>query len=76
MSSQQIGKITAVDAAAMTFGCHWRSDDWTYQTNAKTTFQRGGSAVRFADLKTGDVVQVLFHMEGTTEVADVVMISN
>jgi hypothetical protein len=76
MSSQQIGRITSVDPAAMTIGCHWSTGDWTYQTSAKTTFKRGGSAASFADLKAGDVVQVLFHMEGTAEVADAVMISN
>ena len=73
---QQIGKITSIDTAAMTFGCHWGSGDWIYHTNAKTTFRRGSAPAGFADLKTGDVVQVLFHMEGNTEVADAVMISN
>lgn len=74
-SLQQIGRVTSVDPAAMTFACHWASGDWTYHVTEKTAFRRDGKAATMNDLKTGDVVQVLFHMEGTNEVADAVGIS-
>lgn len=73
---QQIGRVTQIDQASMTFGCHWRTGDWTYQANAKTTFRMGETAAGFADLKPGATVQVLFHFVGKTEVADAVMISS
>jgi len=70
----ETGTITAVDAAAMTFSCHWKTGDWTYQVTADTAFHQGGAKVRFADLKRGAVVKVKYHYEGKTEVADTVTI--
>jgi hypothetical protein len=67
--------VTSIDAAAMTFACHWATGDWTYHVTEKTSFRRDGAAATMNDLKTGDVVQVLFHMEGPNEVADAVVIS-
>jgi hypothetical protein len=72
---QQIGRVTAIDATAMTFSCHWSTGDWTYHVTKLTAFRKNGAGASFADLKSGDVVQVLFHREGPTEIADAVMIS-
>jgi uncharacterized protein DUF5666 len=70
----ETGTVTSVDAAAMTFSCHWKTGDWTYQVTADTAFHQGGAKVRFADLKPGAVVKVKYHFEGKTEVADTVTI--
>jgi hypothetical protein len=73
--AQQIGRVTAVDTTAMTLACHWTTGDWTYHITPKTTFRRNGASASLADVKTDDVVQVLFHMEGANEVADAVIVS-
>ena len=70
----ETGTVTAVDAAAMTFSCHWKTGDWTYHVTADTAFHQGGAKVRFADLKPGAIVKVKYHFEGKTEVADTVTI--
>jgi len=75
LEGQQIGRVTVMDKAAMTFGCHWQSSDWTYQVAPKTVFRKGGAA-NFSDLKSGDTVEVLFHMDSDKRVADTVYISN
>jgi hypothetical protein len=70
----ETGSVTAIDPAAMTFSCHWKSSDRTYQVNAQTMFRKSGAKVRFADLKPKDVVKVKFHTSGKTEVADEVTV--
>lgn len=76
LEGQQIGRVTAVDAAGMTFACHWSTRDWTYHVTNRTTVRKNGASASLADLKSGDVVQVLFHMDGDKRVADAVYVSN
>ncbi|HWE07418.1 MAG TPA: hypothetical protein VG274_11955 [Rhizomicrobium sp.] len=73
--SQQIGRVVAVDPAGMTLKCHWVAEEWTYHVTPKTTFRKNGARTSLADLKSDDVVQVLFHREGTNQVADAVIVS-
>lgn len=70
----ETGSVTAIDPAAMTFSCHWKTSDRTYQVSAQTVFRKGGAKVRFADLKQKDIVKVKFHASGQTDVADQVTI--
>ena len=70
----ETGSVTAIDPAAMTFSCHWKTSDRTYQVSAQTVFRKGGAKVRFADLKPKDVVKVKYHTSGQTNVADQVTI--
>ena len=73
--AQQIGRVVAVDPAGMTLKCHWAAEEWTYRVTPRTTFRRNGANASLADLKSGDVVEVLFHREGPNQVADAVMVS-
>ncbi len=74
-TDQQIGRVVTIDTAGMAFACHWSSGDWTYHVTNKTSLRKNGAAIAFTDLKPGDVVQVLFHREGPTEIADAVIVS-
>lgn len=69
------GTITAVNDAGRSFNCHWQTADWSYQTNAKTTFRVGTKNASFADLKIGDTVQVKYHVAGKDRIADRVVIT-
>jgi hypothetical protein len=73
--AQQIGRVVAVDPAGMILKCHWAAEEWTYHITPRTNFRRNGANASLADLKSGDVVEVLFHREGPNQVADAVMVS-
>ena len=73
--SIRLGIVTTLDDAAKTFGCHWKTRDWTYRTTDKTTFQIGSQAGSWSDLKVGQTVEVGFHWLGKNRVADRVTIA-
>jgi hypothetical protein len=68
------GAVTAVDDAAKTFTCHWKTKDWTFKTNDKTTYSVGTKAGFWSDLKLGSEVSVSSHDEGSDHIADQVSI--
>jgi len=68
------GTVTAVDAAAKSFTCHWRTGDRTYGTTDKTVFRMGRKRASFSDLKPGEIVQVSYHRAGGERVSDRVTI--
>jgi|ERR1700730_12077430 len=69
------GAVTAVDAAARTFVCHWPSGDLTFKTTDTTHYWKAGKPASWADLKTGDTVSVGYHDEGPDHVAETVRIA-
>jgi len=69
------GIVTAVDNGAKTFGCHWKTSDWTYKTTAKTVFHLAKKPAGFSDLKAGQTVQVKYHVVGKDWIADGVAIT-
>ena len=69
------GIVTTLDDAAKTFGCHWKTRDWTYRTTDKTTFRIGSQAGSWSDLKVGQSVKVNYHWQGKNRVADRVTIA-
>jgi hypothetical protein len=69
------GTVTAVDAAAKTFTCHWKTGDMTFKTTDKTQYWKGGKQGSWADLKAGDTVSVGYHDEGADRVAETVRIA-
>lgn len=68
------GAVTAVDAAAKTITCHWKSGDMTFKTTDKTQYTMGGKPGSWADVKTGETVSVAYHDEGADHVAETVRI--
>jgi hypothetical protein len=68
------GAVTAIDDAAKTFTCHWKTTDWTFKTNDKTTYSVGTKAGSWSDLKVGSEVKVTSHDEGSDHIADQVSI--
>ena len=75
-SNEPAGIVTAVDDAAKTFSCHWKTDDWTwtFKTNDKTTYWVGDKPGSWADVKVGVEVKVTSHDEAGAKVADKVRI--
>jgi Domain of unknown function (DUF5666) len=69
------GIVTTLDDGAKTFGCHWKTRDWTYRTTDKTTFRIGGQAGSWSDLKVGQTVKVSYHWQDKNRVADRVTIT-
>ena len=47
-----------IDEWAKTFGCHWKTSDWTYKTTDNTNFFIGKKAAAFSGLKTGEAARV------------------
>jgi len=74
-SAIDAGVVTAVDSAARTFTCHWKTTDSTYQTTEKTVFRIGRKAGSWSDLKVGETVQVSYHRQGQDRIADRVTIA-
>jgi hypothetical protein len=70
----QLGTLTAIDAANMTIACHWKTGDWTYEVPSSATVLKGHDNAAFADLQVGQTVQVLFHLNGKREIANLVVI--
>jgi hypothetical protein len=71
---KRAGVVTAVDDAAKTFTCQWKTKDWTFKTNDKTTYSVGTKAGSWSDLKVGSEVSVTSHDEGSDHIADQVSI--
>jgi hypothetical protein len=69
------GVVTTVDTTTMTFGCHWKTHDWTYKTTDVTMFYIGQQLAAFSDLKSGVNVRVTYHVVDAVRIADKVMIA-
>jgi hypothetical protein len=69
------GKVTAVNAAARSFDCHWRTKDWTFKTNDKTIIKVGKKIAAWSEVKAGQTVNIKFHQEGDVRVADRVVLT-
>jgi hypothetical protein len=59
-----------IDEWVKTFGCHWKTSDWTYKTTDNTDFFIGKKAAAFSDLKTGETVRVTYHVVDKVWIAD------
>ncbi|MGD0867388.1 MAG: hypothetical protein ABSA49_17740 [Rhizomicrobium sp.] len=70
------GPVTNINMTAMSFNCRTADGNRLYQVDGTTKFRRGYDLVSFGDLQTGANVQVLYHLEGKTVVADLVLISS
>lgn len=68
------GKVTTIDATAMSFSCHWKAKDHTILTNSSTTFTAGKAPAKFGDIKVGSKVKVATHKTDQGDVADSVTI--
>ena len=55
---------------AKTFGCHWKTSDWTYKTTDNTNFFIGKKAAAFSGLKTGEAARVTYHVVDKVWIAD------
>ena len=71
----QVGTVTDVNSGNMSFGCHWKTGDWTYWVTPGTNILVGNAKGSFADIKTGEVVEVQFHFSGKREMADLVALT-
>jgi hypothetical protein len=67
--------VTGVDSAAMTFNCHGAEGDETFQVTQSTKIRRGNDMMGFGDLRSGGNLQVIFHLNGQTKIADLVVLS-
>jgi hypothetical protein len=70
------GTVTKIDATAMSFSCHWKSQDHTILTNSSTMFMAGTQSAKFADIKVGGKVKVQSHKTEQGDMADSVTILN
>jgi hypothetical protein len=69
------GVVTSIDAANRTFVCHRAGKPpWTYSLTDATKFLVGKKPGSVADLKTGETVDISYHLQGKTKVADTVSI--
>ena len=59
-----------IDEWAKTFGCHWKTSDWTYKTTDNTNFFIGKKAAAFSGLKTGETARVTYHVVDKVWIAD------
>jgi hypothetical protein len=59
-----------IDEWAKTFGCYWKTSDWTYKTTDNTNFFIGKKAAAFSGLKTGETVRVTYHVVDKVWIAD------
>ncbi len=80
-AARRVGIVTAVDTAAHTFVCHWKTSDWTYRITDKTTYaaedakdKTKTNAASSADLKVGATVAVDYHQDGGADIADMVIL--
>ena len=71
----QVGTVTDVNSGKMNFGCHWKTGDWTYWVTPGTNIRVGNAKGSFADIKTGEFVEVQFHFSGKREMADLVVLT-
>lgn len=71
----QVGTVTDVNSGNTTFGCHWKTGDWTYWVTPGTNIRVGSAKGSFADIKTGEFVEVQFHFSGKREMADLVVLT-
>jgi hypothetical protein len=71
----QVGTVTDVNSGNMTFGCHWKTGDWTFWVTPGTNIRVGSAKSSFADIKTGEFVEVQFHFSGKRETADLVVLT-
>jgi hypothetical protein len=59
-----------IDEWVKTFGCHWKTSDWTYKTTDNSNFFIGNKAAASSDLKTGETVRVTYHVVDKVWIAD------
>jgi hypothetical protein len=59
-----------IDEWVKTFGCYWKTSDWTYKTTDNTNFFIGKKAAAFSDLKAGETVRVTYHVVDKVWIAD------
>jgi hypothetical protein len=71
----QVGTVTDVNSGNMTFGCHWKTGDWTFWVTPDTNIRVGNAKGSIADIKTGEFVEVQFHFSGKREMADLVVLT-
>lgn len=71
----QVGTVTDVNSGNMSFGCHWKTGDWTFWVTPGTNIRAGNTKGSFADIKTGEFVEVQFHFSGKREMADLVVLT-
>jgi len=70
-----VGTVTDINSGNMTFGCHWKTGDWTFWVTPGTNIRVGSAKGSFADIKTGEFVEVQFHYSGKREMADLVVLT-
>ena len=73
-SQIRLGRVTAIDLTKQTFACHWKTGDHIYQIGSSTNVRIGSNPASMTDLTVGQTVQVMFHISGKTEVADLIVI--
>jgi hypothetical protein len=72
--AERPGKVTAVDPAAKTFSCMWKTVEKTFAINEQTVILRGQKPGSWADVKVGALVTVRAHARGSQQVADKVIV--
>jgi len=73
----QNGKVSLVDRNGKSFEATWAlSGKAVYRTTDRTVVRVGTTPTNWSAVKIGHVVDVTYHLDGTTPVADEVIIRN